>query len=155
MSRKGFLLGRTDPAVDPKGVLAVDALKEAATIHHVPSLARLTSQTSSVFTETALIGELQSGQLDAGFFYGVEAAAAHLKTVPLTGTRLAGFYTVALLNRAPHEEAAKAFVHFLLSAKGRQILKRNGVSPLSPIKVFQSPFAKAATNVASTSMSQP
>lgn len=153
VNRKGFLLGRTDPAVDPKGMLAADALKEAAIIHHEPSLAKLASQTSGVFTETALIGELQSGQLDAGFFYGVEAAAAHLKTVPLTGTRLAAFFTVAILNRAPHEEAAKAFVHFLLSAKGQQILKKNDVSPLSPIKVFRRPFATAATNVASTSTS--
>jgi len=142
-------------AVDPKGVLGVAALKEAAVIHHVPSLAKLAGKTSDVFTETALIGELQSGQLDAGFFYGVEAAAARLKTVPLTGTRLAGFFTVALVNRAPHEEAAKAFVHFLLSAQGQQILKKNGVSPLSPAKVFKSPFTSPATKRASPSTNQP
>ncbi len=53
------------------------------------------------------------GQLDAGFFYGVEAAAAHIKTVPLTGTSLAGDYTITILNKAPHEAAAVAFVNFL------------------------------------------
>ena len=62
----------------------------------------------------------------------MEAAAAHLKTVPLVGTHLSGQYTVAILNRAPHQAAAKAFVKFLLSAAGQKILKGNGVTPIVP-----------------------
>ena len=137
VNRKGFLLGRTDPATDPKGVLAVDALKGVSSNYDIPALATLATETSDIFAETALVGELQAGQLDAGFFYGVEAAAANIKTVPLIGTKLAGFYTVAVLNRAPHEVAAKAFVEFLLSASGQKILEKNGVSPISPAKVFR------------------
>lgn len=128
----GFLLGRTDPATDPKGVLAVDALEGTALTHDIPALDVLATSSSNVFAETALVGDLQAGQLDAGFFYGVEAAAAHLKTVPLRGTELSGQYTVAILNRAPHPAAAKAFVSFILSKAGRAILSKYGVTPIVP-----------------------
>jgi molybdate/tungstate transport system substrate-binding protein len=131
-----FLLGRTDPATDPKGVLAVDALTGVALSYDVPNLGALVNSTSNIYEETALVGELQAGQLDAGFFYGVEAAAAHLKTVPLVGTKLAGDYTVSILNKAPHTAAAKAFVKFLLSVQGQKILKHHGVASFVPSKVF-------------------
>ena len=144
-----FLLGRTDPATDPKGVLAVEALTGVALSYDVPRLNALASSPSNIFQEAALVGELQAGQLDAGFFYAVEAAAAHLKTVPLTGTRLEGEYTVAILNRAPH--AAKAFVKFLLSPGGQKILKKNGVTPIVPPRVFSaSSGATTTTTTGST-----
>jgi molybdate/tungstate transport system substrate-binding protein len=146
----GFLLGRTDPATDPKGVLAVDALEGTALTHDIPDLNALASSTSNVFPETALVGELQSGQLDAGFFYRVEASAAHLKTVPLRGTELAAQYTVTILNRAPHEAAAKAFVKFLLSKAGLTILKKYGVTPLTPPVVTQAKNNPSTTTTLAT-----
>lgn len=139
VGRSGFRLGRTDPSVDPKGVLAVDALRLAARKFRRPALDTLTHTSSNVYDETALVGELQSGQLDAGFFYDVEAAAAHLKTVPLSGTALAGDYTVAVLRAAPHEAAARSFLSFLLSGAGRRILEANGVDSLRPMKVVRAP----------------
>jgi molybdate/tungstate transport system substrate-binding protein len=131
----GFLLGRTDPATDPKGVLAVDALDQAASKYSVPGLKSLTTSTSNVFPETTLVGRLQAGQLDAAFFYGVEASAAHIKTVALVGTSLAGAYTITILNRAPHEAAARAFVAFVVGPEGRKILEANGVEPITPPRV--------------------
>jgi molybdate/tungstate transport system substrate-binding protein len=128
----GFLLGRTDPATDPKGALAVEALDEAAGAHHLPALRSLATSSANVFPETSLVGELQAGQLDAGFFYGVEAASAHLKTVPLRGTDLSAHYTITVLHNAPHAAAARAFLAFLLGAAGRSILKRNGLMPTVP-----------------------
>ena len=129
VGRAGFLIGRTDPVSDPKGVLAVSALREAARRYHWPALAALATSRSNVFTETSLVGELDAGQLDAGFFYAVEASAAHLTTVALVGTHLAGTYTAAVVNRAPHRAAARAFVAFLLSARGREILRSHGITP--------------------------
>ena len=143
VGRPGFLLGRTDHASDPKGVLAVTALRDAARRFDRPRLAVLASSPSDVFTETSLVGELQAGQLDAGFFYTVESAAAHLRTVALVGTHLAATFTVALVNRAPHRAVARAFVAFLLSAQGRAILSRNGIAPV------------ASTPAGLTSSSQP
>ena len=131
----GFLIGRTDPATDPKGVLAVTALDQAAKAHDIPALKAIASSTSNVYPETSLVGQLQAGQLDAGFFYGVEAAAADIKTVPLSGTKLAGVYTLTVLNRAPHEAAARAFVAFLLGKDGQRILEKNGIVAITPPKV--------------------
>ena len=103
--------------------------------YSVPALTSLATSSSNVFPETTLVGRLQAGQLDAAFFYGVEAAAAHIKTVALVGTSLAGHYTITILNRAPHEAAARAFVAFLLGTHGRKILKANGVEPITPPRV--------------------
>ncbi|MFI5035606.1 MAG: extracellular solute-binding protein [Acidimicrobiales bacterium] len=139
----GFLLGRTDPGTDPKGVLAVDALTGVALSYDVPALAPLASSTSNVFPETTLVGRLQAGQLDAGFFYRVEAVAANLKVVPLTGTQLQATYTIAVLNNAPHSAVAKALIQFLLSSAGRKVLKSNGVTPITPVKVF--PYTPGST----------
>jgi molybdate/tungstate transport system substrate-binding protein len=132
ISEPGFHIGRTDPTTDPKGVLADDALDQAAKSHHLPGLKTLGTETNDVFPETSLVGELQAGQLDAGFFYGVEAAAANIKTVPLTGTSLAGDYTITILNKTPHEAAAVAFVNFLLGKAGQRILAKNGVVAAKP-----------------------
>jgi molybdate/tungstate transport system substrate-binding protein len=132
VSEPGFHLGRTDPTTDPKGVLADEALDQAAKSHQLPGLKTLGTETNNVFPETSLVGELQAGQLDAGFFYGVEAAAAHIKTVPLTGTSLGGDYTITILNKAPHGAAAIAFVNFLLGKTGQKILAKNGVVVAKP-----------------------
>ena len=145
VDRAGFLLGRTDPATDPKGVLAVDALTGVALSYDQPNLAPLATSKSNLFEETALIGDLQAGQLDAGFFYAVEAAAAHLRTVPLVGTHLSGQYTVAIINRAPHEAAARSFVKFLLSVAGQKILRRNGVTPIVPALNFRATALSTVT----------
>jgi molybdate/tungstate transport system substrate-binding protein len=148
----GFLLGRTDPATDPKGVLAVDALEGTALTHDIPALNALATSKSNVFEETALVGDLQAGQLDGGFFYGVEAAAAHIKSVPLKGTDLSGQYTVAILNRAPHQAAAKAFVKFLLSRAGRSILSRYGVTPVVPPVVTKATSSGTTTTTSTTTL---
>jgi molybdate/tungstate transport system substrate-binding protein len=147
VSEPGFHIGRTDPTTDPKGVLADDALDQAAKSHHLPGLKTLGTETSDVFPETSLVGELQAGQLDAGFFYGVEAAAANIKTVPLTGTSLAGDYTITILNKAPHEAAAVAFVNFLLGKAGQKILAKNGVVAAKP-KVSGLEFAPIGVEAA-------
>jgi molybdate/tungstate transport system substrate-binding protein len=135
VDQPGFLIGRTDPATDPKVVLAVTALDEAAKAHDLPSLKAMASSTSNVYPETSLVGQLQAGQLDAGFFYGVEAAAANIKTVPLSGTKLSGVYTLTVLNRAPHEAAARAFIAFLLGKDGKRILEKNGIVARTPLEV--------------------
>ena len=135
VTMRGFLLGWTDPAVDPKGVLAVEALEKTARRRHLPALAALARSTREVFPEQSLVGRLQAGQLDAGFFYDVEAKAAKLPTVPLSGTKLLADYTVTVVNDAPDPAGAAAFVAYMLGSKGRAILARNGLSVPNPIRV--------------------
>lgn len=129
VTRPGFLLGRTNPVTDPKGVLARRALDEMAARHHDPALAALGTDSSNVFPEQTMIGRLQAGQLDAGFFYKVEATSASIPTVPLSGVRSSATYTVSVLAHAPHHRGAVAFVSFLLSREGRRILAHDGLRP--------------------------
>ena len=128
----GFRLGRTDPAIDPKGVLAVEALNDAARAEKMPALKTLGTETSDVFPEESMVGRLQAHQLDAAFFYLVEAEAANIPTVTLGSIKLVNPYVVTVVNRAPHEAGAVAFVKFLLNAKGSAILRSFGLTVDSP-----------------------
>jgi molybdate/tungstate transport system substrate-binding protein len=128
----GFLLGRTDAAIDPKGKLAAQALSQAAGAYAEPALSQLAAGTSGVFPEETLVGRLESGQLDAGFFYASEAAAAGIPTVPLGGVALSAQYPITVLNRAPHDKAARAFLAFLLGKVGRSILGHDGLTLTVP-----------------------
>src|SRR5579875_1696274 len=132
LAEPGLRLGFTDPKLDPKGVLTVAALRAAARRFHEPALDRIASDQSDLFPEQDLVGRLQSGQLDAGFFYTVEASAAHIPTVSLKPISERATFTITVLNRAPHQAAAQAFVRFLLSPAGARLLRGAGLSMLRP-----------------------
>jgi molybdate/tungstate transport system substrate-binding protein len=140
LESKGFRLGRTDPVLDPKGALTVELLKKEAQKLHDTSLVRRvlgsTENPSQVFPEETLVSRLQAGQLDAGFFFGIEARVASLPTVS-TGITLYGDYTVSIVKGAQNLQAADALVRFLYSQSGRKILSASGVEPTAP-KVFGS-----------------
>ncbi|HLH65760.1 MAG TPA: substrate-binding domain-containing protein [Solirubrobacteraceae bacterium] len=131
IARPGFRLGFTDPRLDPKGALTVAALRAAAVRYHDPALLRIASDQSDLFPEQDLVGRLQAGQLDAGFFYTVEAAAAHIPTVPITPIHGYATYTITVLNRAPDARGAAAFVRFLLGPAGRAQLRAVGLAAVS------------------------
>ena len=135
ITEPGIRIGFTDPATDPKGVLAVQAMTETASKQKLPALKALSTNSSDIFPEETLVGRLQSGQLDAGFFYTAEATAASIPTVPLTGEDLKASYTVTVLNKAPHEAAAEAFVSYLLGSSGQAVLKQDGFTLVSPPKL--------------------
>lgn len=135
VTEPGFRLGMTDPATDPKGALAVRALTDTAIKQNLPALAKLATSTSGVFPEESLVGRLQAGQLDAGFFYTAEASAARIRTVPLTGENLMATFTVTILNHAPHQAGAQKFVSYLLGPKGRAALSKDGFALINPVTV--------------------
>lgn len=126
ITEPGFLLGRTDPATDPKGELTATALNDAAKTYNLPALSALATNSSNVFPEETLVGRLQSGQLDAGFFYSSETTSASIPTIPLTGLSLQATYTATVVNNAPDEAAAEAFVAYLLGPAGRGVLQQDG-----------------------------
>lgn len=129
----GIRVGRTDPATDPKGKLTVQAVTAAEQIYNNSALGSITGSSANIYPEQTLVGLLQAGQLDAGFFYSSEAKAAGIPTVSL-GRRvpLAATYTLALLKGAPNTPAAIAFADFLLGPIGRNLLHKNGVNTLRP-----------------------
>ncbi|MHB1928612.1 MAG: extracellular solute-binding protein [Acidimicrobiales bacterium] len=128
----GFRVGRTNPAQDPAGKLAVQALQETAAAHSLPALGHIVSDASTEYGETALPGEVASGQLDGAFAYEADARSTGQPWVPLTGTQLFAPYTVTILDRAPHLAAAEAFVRFLLGTGGHSALGSDGFLIVSP-----------------------
>jgi molybdate transport system substrate-binding protein len=120
ITEPGFKLGRTDPVDDPKGKLAAQALQQVG-------LGKLAKGTAGVYPEETLVGRLQAGQLDAGFFYTSEATAAKIPNVSLAPVKLAATYTVTVVNHAPDAAGAAAFVKYLLSRKGSAALTAGGV----------------------------
>jgi len=137
VSQPGILVGRTDPATDPKGALTVTALKDAASAQGQPALDKIAADSADVYPEDTLVGRLQAGQLDAGFFYSVEAKAGNFPTVPLTGepSPLGAKYTITVLAGAPHLGGADAFVKFLLGATGSADLAKYGLVVSRPVPV--------------------
>ena len=119
--------GRTDPAVDPKGVRTLAALK-ALGVTNVSS--------SDIFPEEDLIVRVSTGQIDCGFFYTTETRTTGLIALPLPsgiGSRhgVAAEYAVLALPSAPHPEAARAFVEFILHGAGRRLLEKAGLQFIS------------------------
>ncbi len=135
LTEPGIRVGFTDPATDPKGQLTAQALTGTAKSKSLPALNTLAGSSSAVFPEETLVGRLQSGQLDVGFFYTSEAIAAKIATVPLTGVDLKATYTVTILSNVPHEAAAEAFVSYLLGPDGQAVLKQDGFTLVTPPKV--------------------
>jgi molybdate/tungstate transport system substrate-binding protein len=131
LTEPGILVGRTDPKLDPKGILTVEAVENAARKLKDPALSTALAG-FPVYPETALVGRLQSGQLDAGFFYAVEASSAKLATVSLAPVYKVADYTLTILNKAPNPSGAAAFVRYLLNAQRSYTLKKNGLTALKP-----------------------
>ena len=131
----GFRLGRTDPSQDPGGVLAAEALNETATAQSLPALKTLATEQSDVYSEDPEEADIQTGQLDAAFMYEADANSQGSPFVKLTGTSLAGDYTIALINKAPHEAAAEAFIKFLLGPTGQSEMKADNFEIVSPAKL--------------------
>jgi molybdate/tungstate transport system substrate-binding protein len=147
ITEPGLLLGRTDPVLDPKGQLTVEALTQAATAHNDPALVNITKTTAGVFPEETLVGRLQAGQLDAGFFYANEAKEAGIPTVTLGAIQLAATYTVTALNKAPHASGATAFVTYLLGRKGQAVLTAHGLTLIKPPQQFGSRVPPSLSSV--------
>ena len=102
----GLKLGFTDPATDPKGKLVAQGLSDTAKSKNLPALTAIENNKGDVFPEETLVARLQSGQLDAAFFYTAEAKPANIPTVPLTGESLKATYTISTLSGAPTTTAS-------------------------------------------------
>lgn len=133
LAMPGIKIGTTDPKTDPKGKLAHQALSDEGKKH--PALAKLADDTSIQRSEESMVGQLQAGQLDVGFFYASEAKAAGIPTVPLTGTDLKATYTVTIPKGAPNEKGAIAFIQYLLGDESKKTLQDDGFTLAKSVKV--------------------
>jgi molybdate/tungstate transport system substrate-binding protein len=134
----GLRIGRTDPKLDPKGAFTVELMTKAAALYHQPDLVDKTlgdpENPAQVLPEETLVGRLQSGQLDAGFFYSTETSDLKIPSVhPAPELKISANYTLTILNDAPNSAGATRFVNFLLSAQGRKLLAEHGVDVVRPV----------------------
>lgn len=90
------------------------------------AMKNVVSQTTDV---TQTVAEVATGQADAGFVYFTDARAANGKVavVRLPAAAKPGTQDlIAVVNKAPHPGAAKAFLAMVLSARGRAKLQAAG-----------------------------
>jgi molybdate/tungstate transport system substrate-binding protein len=158
----GLKIGRTDPAVDPKGYRTIIAAKLLESGGDAPAgfatkLLGDDRNTAQIFPEETLLARLETGDLDAAFLYATESVArkvpsvelpdsanlgdpsqaAHYATASVTidGTKHTGspsVYGITIPTVAPDKVAAESFVAYLLGSDGKQLLESAGVTVLKP-----------------------
>jgi molybdate/tungstate transport system substrate-binding protein len=137
LQEPGIRIGRTDPKLDPKGAFTVELVTKAAELYHEPDLVEKAlgdpENPAQVLPEETLVGRLQSGQLDTGFFYSTETSDLKIPAFqPAPELAAKASYTLTILSDAPNSAGAARFVDFLLSAEGRALLKQHGVDVIKP-----------------------
>ena len=128
----GIRIGRTDPKLDPKGRLTLVLMKQAESHYKMPSLAEkilgAPENPKQVLPEETLIGRLQSGQIDVGFFYSTETSTAKIPAVKLPpAITPKAVYTITVLHGAPNPAGAEQFISFLLGSQGPTIMQAHGL----------------------------
>jgi molybdate transport system substrate-binding protein len=131
----GIRIGRTDPRLDPKGELTIQFMRAAGKEAHQAGLEQKVlgsdENTAQIFPEETLLGRLEAGQLDVGFFYSVEAVAAKLPYIaPKLGKHYGARYTVTIPRDGANPFGALDFVDYLLGPAGTKIMTRDGFTLL-------------------------
>ena len=127
LQEPGIKIGRTAPALDPKGALTLTLMKRAETFYNATGLSEKIIGRPSV-PEDVEVPFLQSGVLDVGFFYSTETADAKIPTLALpVAIAPKAIYTVTILHNTPNPEGAGKFVAYLLGSAGQNLLKQHGL----------------------------
>jgi len=138
LARPGLRISLADTSV-PAGKYAEVAFASAEVNHDAPAgftqavLANVATRQTDVET---VVSDVAVGAVDAGIVYATDAKANPRITAvavgPMEQPSIA--YYVATVKRARQHAAAQAFVTYLLSAAGQQILRTAGfaISPPSP-----------------------
>ncbi len=167
LEQPGLRLGRTDPAIDPKGVYTILAFELAQKYYNQPNLSAVilgsAENTAQIFPEEELVSRLQSGQLDAGIFYSTEVTALKIPYITLpdqinfgnpvdasfysqvsytssSGKITQGApieYTITIPSTSQDPQGAIAFVRYFLGAAGSALLKQYGLT-LLPLSIVGS-----------------
>ncbi len=172
LSRDDVKVGHSDPAADPNGYRSVMTMKLGAvpldgkTLYDESTAKKLIdhAQVPSA-TETDLISQLQSGELDYAWEYQSAGASHDVKTVNLqpsvdlskatskyakhyakvktvtknetyTGAPIA--YGMTVPSNAKNPDAGNAWVEYMITKPGQKILKDNGFEPVTPAVVPKS-----------------
>lgn len=154
----GLKIGRTDPNLDPKGYRTLFLFHLAESFYHRNDLSTVLGDPANptqIYPEPELLIRMESGQIDAGFFYRHEVVAHKVPFIELpkeinqSDPSLAALYkqqkfttdksvtitaspivlTVTIPHTAKNVPGADAFVRFLLADKGRNLIEQYGLLP--------------------------
>jgi molybdate/tungstate transport system substrate-binding protein len=123
-------VGRTDPQLDPKGARTIRVLQLLGTHFSEAQKAERVLQKAQTFPEEDLAVRVESGEIDAGFFYSTEIPGRDLRAIELPADANLSHditYALAVMNNAPHPQAAHAFADFVLHGPGKALLEKAGV----------------------------
>ena len=140
LAQPGVRIGRTDPQLDPKGARTVRSLTLLGRHFHDPRAAAAVLAGSAVFPEEDLAVRVESGELDAGFFYSTETPGRGLVTLALppdSNLSTQNAYAIGVVRGAKHPTAAREFIAFLLHGDGRRILESAGVRYFTHVKIVR------------------
>lgn len=130
LAEPALRVGSTDPQLDPKGARTLRAIELLGRHFHDMAKARTIAAKVETFPEEDLAVRVESGELDAGFFYSTETPGRQLRTIELPAdANLSNdiAYAMAVMRNAPHPSAARRFALFLLEGAGKTVLQRAGV----------------------------
>jgi molybdate/tungstate transport system substrate-binding protein len=89
---------------------------------------------AQVLPEETLVGRLQSGQRDVGFFYSTETASAKIPVIRLPAEIAPkAVYTATVLSGSPNPQGAVGFLVFLLGPQGKTVMTENGLDVETPV----------------------
>ena len=157
----GMRIGRTDPAIDPKGYRTLIVADLAERLYNIPNLrsALFGAQRNpdQTLTDEAILVRLEQGDIDVAFVYGVEATIRSLPTIELDprinlgDPRYAARYATAsetiegvvrrgepieyaftIPTRASNPSGGVAFLRYLISTDGRRALDAAGLQAQTP-----------------------
>ncbi len=131
----GLRIVRTDPQLDPKGARTIKAMHLLADPATVTAILGPDDNPAQIVPEENLLVRLETGEADLGFLYSTEAVARNVPAIPLPGKASLSeeiTYTAAIMKSAPHPDAARRFVEFLVKGDGRAILERAGIHYRNP-----------------------
>ena len=131
-------------------------MKQAETFYKSPGLSEKVlgapDNPAQVLPEETLVGRLQSGQLDVGFFYSTETADAKIPAIALPPEIAPkAVYTVTILRDAPNADGADKFVAFLLGPDGQSLHEgaRPHAAKADAVRETQAPCRKTSKRCSS------
>ncbi len=141
----GFAVNRLEIAVptdNPAGIARLDQLADESVLVGlcavgVPcgDLARLSLDQAGIDIGAAseepnvrsLLAKVEAGELDAGIVYATDIGAGEVAGVAIPAKYNSEVvYPIAVLDAGPNPDGADAFVSFVLSSRGREILLAHG-----------------------------
>src|SRR5271165_352392 len=157
----GVRIGRTDPAIDPKGYRTILMVELAESYYHVSMRRRILGDDrnpSQTFTDEAILTRLAEGDLDAAFLYSHESTIRGLSTIELppeinlgdarfavnyrrasvtiNGVEHVGepiVFALTIPKEATNPQGAVDVAQFLIDGDGRKILTTSGLQVTAPV----------------------